>query len=626
MFMNEERSQGAIGDNIADGDTGDNILRAMLKYNSLDEANAFPGEINGDTPSDLDSSGENVSGENHDDISGENSDEMPEDETDKKLNVAVPALGNPQDILLPKAPEQWVKSFNITYGSKIPYKVVNVEGNDLHFKLRCLENHERESRDFSGKIPNYVVANIGFVISDRVHEKGGHHGRRFVSFPIKFGDQSFTQVNDTYHFDEKADDGETPRSSEFKEELIAESSADKKSAIERDYTSSGPNFVQSYHHSERALWKSLKKSETVDPIFQELGKVLPTGGKVYCMVFDLHSTRYMCSYCEPSSFIVQQKLKAKFEDRFAGKYKISGKGLFSFSRVSAEEKKKRSQKNDSDHREKCTETVQELRDKNLSVVFQRDDRSTKSYKKIMEAHGFFVSTDTERLNPPKPFYVSQRMDVHTQDVAVTRQNSSFGKFTKDDTKKIKALIKKIDTLRNARKFEDALACLEEALQIEPENFQAINRYSLVLLGAERFIEALPWAQKAHAKSVEINPAGEDVENCRGVLKAVRYGLLPHIKNLIRTENWHDAQNLAEELFHIDDKCEELYFLYVDSLIPQGLADVAVETLDTFLQDVQFSEGWKNKALAVRKTILKQMAEVKTDARDSGLQLRGGLGL
>lgn len=523
---------------------------------------------------------------------------------------SVLALNTSENIVKPlNAYSPWVKSFNVTYQSTKKYKNVLVEGDDIHFKLRCLENHERESRDYSGTIPNYVVANIGFVISDRVHEgKEGHHGRRFVSFPVKFGNQTFTQVNDTYTFDEKADDGKTPRSREFKEDLIAESSADKKSAIERDYKSSGPNFVQSYHHSERALWKSLKKSGALDSIFAELEKVLDKDGKVYCMVLDLHSTRYMCSNCEPSSYIVQQKLKAKFEERFAGKYKTSEKGFFTFSRVSAEEKSKRSQKNDSDHREKCTETVQELRDKNLNVVFQRDDRSTKSYKKIMEAHGFFVSADTERLNSPRSFYVSQRMDANSSTVALTRQNSSFGTFAKEDAKKVGALLKQIDKLRKARKFEEARQCVEEALQIEPENPQVVCFYSIVLIDTHRFMEALPFAVKAYGLYFKIqqdNPNEVNQSNagiCLNNLNLARQGILNSINALIESGRLDAGLDLVQNAIQVNDGYGEFHLCCVNILEKQGEIETALELLEAVKADGRFGEEVKQKAIEMGASI------------------------
>lgn len=83
---------------------------------------------------------------------------------DSMDNISV--LDVSQNIVKPfNSYSAWVKSFNLTYQSSKKHKNVLIEGDDLHFKLRCLENHERESRDYSGPLPNYVVANIGFVIT-----------------------------------------------------------------------------------------------------------------------------------------------------------------------------------------------------------------------------------------------------------------------------------------------------------------------------------------------------------------------------------------------------------------------------------------------------------------------------
>jgi hypothetical protein len=108
---------------------------------------------------------------------------------------------------------------------------------------------------------NFVTANIGFVVSTKVHKQGGDHGRRFVTIPIV----------DAKHLTFR------PSSSETTSHKI---------------------------HSERVLYKYLSNTENLAPILNYLRIThgIDARYKIYAVVLDIHSGLTMCEKCESHAY------------------------------------------------------------------------------------------------------------------------------------------------------------------------------------------------------------------------------------------------------------------------------------------------------------------------------------
>ncbi len=616
--MSRENSEYEIGDNIAD-DSVDAWVRNFPDIPREDEDNSVGFDLDASVIYPIDT-GRHLLQDLGGDLGSEEANEDNAGTEEEKLedsDILDPPQATP---LLPKDEQRWVKSFDLVYESKYPekkHKFVKVEGDDLHLKLRTIENHERESRDYQGDVPNYVVANIGFVISDRQYEKRvSQHGRKFVSFPVKFGDKNFVQINDVYPPDGKTEDGKKDRSSELQEDLN-ESLPHKSKSITRDYNSSGGIFEQFYYHSERVLWKALKNPDTINTVITQLEEVLPENGKVYCMVLDLHSSRYMCANCEPSSYIAQQKLGSKFEAGLRDKnYTIAKNKLFTVSRVSAEVKKKCRQVTEAGHGEKSEKTIKQLRRDGRSVVFQRDDRASSSYKTILGKYGIFTSGNSG-VNVPRAFYASQRKDVGGAELEVT----GFNKILIRDTSEVKRLIEIYDEKTKKNRRPEAREAIQKAFDINPDDKVVLNRLSIVYLNDKKFLEALPFAKRAYEKYCEIDPDNENTRICLGILNQIRNNVLGEIDFLVQSGELEKGLALVVRALDEDDSCGEFFWRSAQILMRRGETENALKVFRHIEEEEKFDEEIRRKAGETKTAILQKILEEEERMRSSGLGLK-----
>lgn len=409
-------------------------------------------------------------------------------------------LGQLERVKLDGVPNQmaWVQSFDLVYGTKHPdknpHKVALVDGDREHYCLRVIENQERESRDFNGSVPNYVVASISFVVSDRGHIKGGPHGRKVVTIPIKFKEQAVSHVTSVYTFDDTVQQKRTyKRSAQFKEDLLADSPAEKAERINTYYNKATNTFSDTYHHSERALWRALREPEMVQKIVAELfKKTHPLGVdvtahkvKVYSAIIDLHSTRYLCSECEPSCFLFQKKL-GKFSEGLQGvlrqQFMVSQQhGLTLATRVSCEDKGKRSLKLLQDHVAFWpNRDVRVLRSSPVSLILQRDDRTAGADVERGGQYGLFVSS--QKVNTPQPVYIAKRRDAPYTALELTDTHKQFMQNIAENRQYVK------DLLAQARATQN-LAFIEKAYGVSPDDLNVWIEHYNIVKGKQESVEA-----------------------------------------------------------------------------------------------------------------------------------------
>lgn len=433
-----------------------------------------------------------------------------------QLTPMPPAQAQP----VPQVDEKgWVKSFDVIYGTKNPdlnsHKVVTIEGDNIHYALRCRENEERSSRDYKDGVPNYVVASMSFVVSDRPRVKGGHHGRRVITVPVKFKAQNITHVTDVYKFDQKiTEPRKYSRSSEFLNDLIEDSPADRKTRIEGYYNKGTNSFSDSYHHSERAMWGALKTPEVIQALVEGILSQMPPQArndnplanriKIYSAVLDAHSTRYMCFECEPASHGFQRK-QGKFMVRLQAAlstyFTLSPKnGVTLFTRVSAEDESRQSpQELESHHNYWRTRNIKEIRGKNISLVLLRDDRKT---QKDVKPYSVFVSS--EKINPPLPVFLTHRKDNPLSTIKLTDANQQFNAHSIAIVQQVQSCIDKIAKSTN---FAEKLQLVKEAYALQPNNINVLINYYNVLYQNNYQIESLEFLRKAQAYYIQQNEQG-----------------------------------------------------------------------------------------------------------------------
>ncbi len=413
----------------------------------------------------------------------------------------------------------WVKSFDVVYGTKNPdlhsYKEVTIEGDNIHFALRCRENEERASRDYNGGVPNYVVASMSFVVSDRPRMKGGSHGRRVITVPVKFNAQNTSHVTSVYTFDQQTvAPKKYKRSTAFLQDLLQDCSADKQARVTQYYNKGNNSFSDSYHHSERALWGALKMPAMIQSLVDGLLSQLPTSArnenpladrvKVYSAVLDLHSTRYMCFECEPSSFIFQKKqgkFMGRLQDALNRYFTLSPKnGLTLFTRVSAEDNGKRSRKQLADHQNVWRDRkICHIRGKNISLVLQRDDRTTAQGQP--NPYGTFVSS--ERMNAALPVFLAKRRDNASVALELTSSNRVFNTRVSENVQYVNDLLGKI------KASQDPLQKLElskQAYQMMPDDINILITSFNVLDDCKMHVESLDFIRKAQQYYLDHNDA------------------------------------------------------------------------------------------------------------------------
>lgn len=211
----------------------------------------------------------------------------------------------------------WCANFNFFYPSKHPEKRVKLMGNDIHSTLNIgvkeLRNQtEIKSESKKNKKINYANVRINFIVSDRPHKKSGNHGRKCISIDLNIKEVQRTpqnssitsHVSDYYKF-KINNKGFKPRSdSLLNDVLISKPLSKHKDIIEQFNNDKNDSFHRNFHCSERALYGYLSQPENIYMLIEGINK--ETGGqthiKIYAMILDIHSERYLCNDCQESMF------------------------------------------------------------------------------------------------------------------------------------------------------------------------------------------------------------------------------------------------------------------------------------------------------------------------------------
>lgn len=214
-------------------------------------------------------------------------------------------------------------------------KQVLIPCNPIHAQLKLAENSARQAVTIArGKRlqGNLAVANISFVVSSHPYDAAGKtHGRRLITLPLHAAvnwnraDQKHWLTaniqtfwgNDAVRVPTVASTGKTINQNRNPKQLLRQQRANSAAALdgvhrgthyddypfEQYYHSAGKNLEQEFHHSEQAIYEMLQKEDVICYYitqFLQAYNVQP-GDKIYAIVLDIYTTRYMCQGCAARS-------------------------------------------------------------------------------------------------------------------------------------------------------------------------------------------------------------------------------------------------------------------------------------------------------------------------------------
>lgn len=253
-------------------------------------------------------------------------------------------------------------------------KQVNIPCDIIHAQLKLAENTAREAllaRDPEYK-GNLATANIGFVVSSHPYDAAHKtHGRHFITVPLHFAvdwddpnKKHFltAQIRDLWGDDETTVATETKGGKDInkkrnpmqlkrqeranryasKDGLNFDSSYDGYD-FSKYYQSAGPKLENDFHHSEQTIYEILENPDAISYYinnFLRAYKVKP-GDKVYAIILDIHTTRYMCQGCAGRAYAIAhypgRGLLVKWEKKLLSLgYRVPKTGLRMAIRVTGE--------------------------------------------------------------------------------------------------------------------------------------------------------------------------------------------------------------------------------------------------------------------------------------------------
>lgn len=215
-------------------------------------------------------------------------------------------------------------------------KQVFIPCNPIHAQLKLAENAARKRllNNYPQYGGNLATANIGFVTSSHPYDPATKtHARRFITIPLHYAvdwnvsdsKHHFTaQIKDFWGDDAKkvltpTKAGNSRKITRNYNQLIRQKRANSVAShdgvhynhhcyenynFDKHYASAGPSLEQDFHHSEQTIYEMLEKPEVIHYYinnFLQAYNVQP-GDKIYAIILDIYTTRYMCQGCAARSY------------------------------------------------------------------------------------------------------------------------------------------------------------------------------------------------------------------------------------------------------------------------------------------------------------------------------------
>lgn len=284
----------------------------------------------------------------------------------------------------------WHATLFAFYGSKTKRKKVSIESDSIHGTLvgsiEAKGKRQAEAEKKVKKNNNDACVSLGFIVSDATLPSSDRV-RQFIHFRVpltKINGKDVLHVSDCYTFEPPRESGEYKRSEQLLEDVLVSKPMGRHEEIRGWYTNrKNDKFHRQFHCSERAFYGYLSKESSINDIVDAIEKRYPpqTSIKVYAMVTDIHSTRYLCNDCQESTFfwynpqgIFIRKLIAVLLEH-GHKVQTKSGTIDSLVRVSAEEPAHGQTKKEKDQHQSEAVDLKQLRSPYKVVLLQRDDKS-----------------------------------------------------------------------------------------------------------------------------------------------------------------------------------------------------------------------------------------------------------
>lgn len=276
-------------------------------------------------------------------------------QSDNTLLEMLTLLEQRENVKLPK-PEsgiQWINKFSITLGSYKPQKRITINSNKEHaylamqneftrkriFELQSMDEGE-ENKDFPG---NPVTASITFIISADTYRSGQVIKRKKLTINLNFTDKFHISgaESDTTETTEEEKERIKRRATlaptdifdqpkDIYKPLTPEEIEEK---FQAELDNQDPSFKQLFHHGEQSLLDYLEQPETIKQIVLQL-KQNPKfvyGCKIYGLILNIYSPRYLCENCEPAILGEQHADQSPFLMQLKTELEMIGCVLAKFS-------------------------------------------------------------------------------------------------------------------------------------------------------------------------------------------------------------------------------------------------------------------------------------------------------
>jgi tetratricopeptide (TPR) repeat protein len=189
-----------------------------------------------------------------------------------------------------KFEEKWVRTLDVIYGNK--EKFIPILGDNMHKSLRVKTYAALKDASKSSQDKNIIFGSIGFLY-EIITESTYHIEHIDIVKP------GFDYIHVTTEY---GDLGIAENKRKFLEDLKRYHPG-KEETIEGIYRSGNPNFPQTFHHSERALYKFLENPETLKMFAGDFSTIVRGNhgdkeANVLGIILDFHSNHYLCNWCK----------------------------------------------------------------------------------------------------------------------------------------------------------------------------------------------------------------------------------------------------------------------------------------------------------------------------------------
>ncbi|MBX9585884.1 MAG: ankyrin repeat domain-containing protein [Gammaproteobacteria bacterium] len=234
----------------------------------------------------------------------------------------------------------WLKDMKICFGASSAHNTLFIESHEQQMRLMLQnkfsssilrsrkkikldeENLEKEEEG------NPVTVSFTFIVSTRKHLSQSHNVRDCITITLDpdvslSAEHHITKgdAEQTFNTDEirQSVQARTKRGEELSKKDISERKHKPSEEIVDETRLEKRSFEALFHHGEQSLAAALEQKQVLDYLIRQLiaHPQFTTGCKLYGVVLDIHSPRYVCSNCEIGILSIQHPASSPFLNNLA---------------------------------------------------------------------------------------------------------------------------------------------------------------------------------------------------------------------------------------------------------------------------------------------------------------------